>query len=212
MAHQVQQSMCWGWAGAAKVGQLVREQRALLEVECLHITHRVPAPVVRGAAHTSAAAPFSAAPPRRKPVFGLSSRPGLGELRPRLRGDLRTSSSIRGYSQAVADLLLLRPECVLSHKGILEASVSLIVFKSIQHGATWMMQRSSIMQQAAMLLLISTCSSSPWRSRSSPKNVKTSYQNQKNCHYCQRCPCWAWWCQPAAKAPPIPGKSYQSIN
>jgi hypothetical protein len=67
------------------------------------------------------------------------------------------------------------------------------------------------MQQAAMLLLISTCSCSscPWRSRSSLKTVKKSYQTQKNrkSHYCQRCPCWAWWCQLAAKASPIPGKT-----
>jgi hypothetical protein len=73
---------------------------------------------------------------------------------------------------------------------------------------------SSIMQQAAMLLLISTCSCSPspWRSRSILKTVKRSYQTQKNCRNCQSCPCWAWWCQLAAKAPPIPRKTKVSVS
>lgn len=39
---------------------------------------------------TAGAFPFSTASPLRNPALGLSSRPGLEGLRPRLRGDLQS--------------------------------------------------------------------------------------------------------------------------
>ena len=60
---------------------------------------------------TAGAPPFSAAPPLRRPVLGLSSRPaaGLEGLRPRLGGgDLHTGTTLLHVSSRHSvDLLLL---------------------------------------------------------------------------------------------------------